>query len=87
MSTQPVVSIAGGDCGGLMVLQSALGFDSVDRVLCGSVQHSDWSAMLLVITWQTTLVWLEQKRPKFETAPPAVMKSTFCDPSQLLSIH
>ncbi len=39
-----------------MVLQSALGFDSVDRVLCGPVRHSDWTALLLVMTWQTSLV-------------------------------
>ena len=45
ISTQPVVSIAGEDCGGSMVLLSGLGFDSIDGVVCSLVQHSDWTAL------------------------------------------
>ncbi len=59
MSTQPVVSIAGEASGGSVELQSALGLDSTDSVLCSSVQLSRWAALLLVITWQTILVWLQ----------------------------
>lgn len=63
------VSTAVEDCGRLMVLQSALGLKSTHSVLCGSVQLSEQTALLLVIPWQTILAWLHQQQPKLDTAP------------------
>ncbi len=86
--TQPGVITAGEDCVGLMVLQSGLGLDSIDSMLCGSKQLSERTALLLATTWQTILVWLQHNCCKQSKPAPACFdRPTFCGPSQLVSIH